>query len=137
MCYLLASHWLAASSLGEPLHCWAGHPVIVPSSEEGGLRGLRVCFAFCVRPVVTKGRFPLVTVELAPARTDPGSSGTAGLGTLWGSHTQEDTWVLAAQCCLYYAPILPLVMKTHKLFSWPLSKALAWNIPELWILWQY
>lgn len=92
--------WRALTLLGD-------HPVIVPSSEEGGLRGLRVCFAFCVRPVVTKGRFPLVTVELASARTDPGSSGAAGLGTLWGSHTQEGTWVTAASCCFRYAPILP------------------------------
>lgn len=80
MSYLLASHWLVASNLGGPLNCWADYPVIVPSSESG-LLGLRVCFAFCVRPVVTKGRFPLVTVELTPARTDPRSSGTAGLGT--------------------------------------------------------
>lgn len=72
MSYLLASLWLAASSLGGPLNCWADYPVIVPSSEERGLLGLRVCFAFCVRPVVTKGRFPLVTVELTLARTDPG-----------------------------------------------------------------
>lgn len=107
MSYLLASRWLAASNLGGPLNCWANYPVIVPSSEERGLLGLRVCFAFCVRPVVTKGRFPLVTVELTLARTDPGSSGTAGLGTLCVSHIQEDTQVSAAQCCLHCTRILP------------------------------
>lgn len=125
MSYPLASHWLTASNLGGPINCWTLYSVIVPSSEEGGLLGLRVCFAFCVRPAVTKGRFPLVTVELALARADPGSSGTAGLGTQWVSHTPEETQVSAAQCCLLYALILPQMMKTHQLFSWLFSKALA------------
>lgn len=130
MSYLLASHWLTASNLGGPLNCWADYPVIVPSSEEReACEAFRVCFAFCVRPVVTKGRFPLVTVELTLARTDPGSSGTAGLGSLCGSHIQEDTQVSAAQCYLHYTQILPPVVKTHQLYSWLFSKALAWNIP--------
>lgn len=140
MSYLLASHWLAASTLGGPLNCWAADPVIVPSSEEGGRLGLPVCFAFCVRPVVTKGRFPLVTVELALARTDQAAQarqawGPCGAATLRRIPRSQQPGAASFGSLILHPTPPHGGVKTHRLFSWLFPKALAWNILELWILW--
>lgn len=107
MSYLPASHWLPASDLGGPLSCWDDYPVIVPSSEEGGLLGLRVCFAFCVRPVVTKGRFPLVTVYLALARTERAAQAQQAWGPCGAATLKRTPGVGGSPDCLPTAAALP------------------------------